>query len=131
MISNKQAKREAKQLFRLCLVNGLARREPRAASGAAVRRRLVTANCPAILAHFLRLVRLDRAQHTANVESATPLSAELQAAIQASLTRRYGPGLTTSFAERPSLIGGMRIQVGSDVYDGSVLAGLAALEKSF
>jgi F0F1-type ATP synthase delta subunit len=29
------------------------------------------------------------------------------------------------------LIGGMRIQVGSDVYDGSVLARLAALEKSF
>jgi F0F1-type ATP synthase delta subunit len=25
----------------------------------------------------------------------------------------------------------MRIQVGSDVYDGSVRAGLAALEKSF
>jgi F0F1-type ATP synthase delta subunit len=29
------------------------------------------------------------------------------------------------------LIGGVRIQVGSDVYDGSVRAGLAALEKSF
>jgi F0F1-type ATP synthase delta subunit len=29
------------------------------------------------------------------------------------------------------LIGGMRIQVGSDVYDGSVLARLAAFEKRF
>jgi F0F1-type ATP synthase delta subunit len=29
------------------------------------------------------------------------------------------------------LIGGMRIRVGSDVYDGSVQSGLAALEKSF
>jgi F0F1-type ATP synthase delta subunit len=28
------------------------------------------------------------------------------------------------------LIGGMRIQVGSDVFDGSVRAGLSALEKS-
>ena len=30
-----------------------------------------------------------------------------------------------------ALIGGLRIRVGSDVYDGSVRAGLAALEKHF
>ena len=36
-----------------------------------------------------------------------------------------------SFVENPSLIGGMRVRVGSDVYDGSVKAGLVALEKSF
>jgi F0F1-type ATP synthase delta subunit len=29
------------------------------------------------------------------------------------------------------LIGGLRIQVGSDVYDGSVRARLASLEQSF
>jgi F-type H+-transporting ATPase subunit delta len=87
--------------------------------------------CPAILGHFYRLVRLDRAQHTANIESATPLPAELQAAVEASLTRRYGPALITGFDHRPQLIGGMRIQVGCDVYDGSVLGGLEALEKSF
>jgi len=54
-----------------------------------------------------------------------------QAGIEAGLKRRYGPGLTAVFAHRPALIGGMRIQVGSDVYDGSVRAGLAALEQSF
>jgi F-type H+-transporting ATPase subunit delta len=43
----------------------------------------------------------------------------------------YGPRLVTTFAESPALIGGMRIRVGSDVYDGSVKAGLTALEKSF
>jgi F-type H+-transporting ATPase subunit delta len=31
----------------------------------------------------------------------------------------------------PALIGGMRIQVSSDVYDGSVRAGLESLQKSF
>jgi F-type H+-transporting ATPase subunit delta len=55
----------------------------------------------------------------------------LQGTIEAGLTRRYGPGLNTAFAHRPALIGGMRIQVGSDVYDGSVRAGLAALGKRF
>jgi F-type H+-transporting ATPase subunit delta len=55
----------------------------------------------------------------------------MQHGIEAGLAHRYGPGLTTAFANRPALLGGMRIQVGSDVYDGSVLARLAALEKRF
>ena len=88
-------------------------------------------DCPPILAHFLRLVKLDYAQHTATIESATPLPADLQTIVQTDLAQRYGPGLTTTFAQRPELIGGMRIQVGCDVYDGSVRAGLEALEKSF
>ncbi len=45
--------------------------------------------------------------------------------------RRYGAALRTTFVLQPALIGGLRIQVGSDVYDGSVRAGLAALERSF
>jgi F-type H+-transporting ATPase subunit delta len=130
MIGKKQAKREAKHLFRLCCVDS-ALDEGRTRQ--AVQQVVATGrrDSRVILAEFLRLVRLDRAQHSASVESATPLTAELRAATQAGLTRLYGPGLTTSFSDRPSLIGGMRIQVGSDVYDGSVLAGLAALEQRF
>jgi F-type H+-transporting ATPase subunit delta len=127
---HKQAKREARQLFRYCLVNGLLD-ENRVRD---VVQHVVAAghrDCPAILSHFKRLVKLDLARHTATVESAAPLPADLQAAIEAGLTRRYGPGLSTACAHRPALIGGMRIQVGSDVYDGSVRAGLAALEKRF
>jgi F-type H+-transporting ATPase subunit delta len=43
----------------------------------------------------------------------------------------YGPGIKTQFGLKPALIGGMRIKVGSDVYDGSVQSELAALEESF
>jgi F-type H+-transporting ATPase subunit delta len=130
MTRNKLAKREAKQLFRLCMVDALldegrVRQVAQHVSAAGYR------YCPAVLAHFLRLVKLDQARHTANVESATPLPEDLQASTQASLTRLYGPGLITAFVHRPSLIGGMRVQVGSDVYDGSVKAALEALEKSF
>lgn len=130
MLINKQAKHEAKRLFGICLVNGLLE-EHRVRK---VVQYLLAAdhrNRPAVLAHFLRLLKLDRAQHTANVESATPLPPELQAATEARLARLYGPGLTTSFTQRPSLIGGMRIKVGSDVYDGSVQGKLATLEKNF
>ena len=55
---NKQAKREAKQLFRFCLVNGLLD-ENRVRN---VVQHVVAAgrrDCPAILSHFRRLVRLD------------------------------------------------------------------------
>ena len=125
----KRAKREAKQLFRFCLVDGMLD-ENRVRQ---VVQRVVAAghrDCPAILSHLRRLVRLDLARHTATIESATPLPAELQAAIEAGLTRRYGRGLSAAFAQRPALIGGMRIRVGCDVYDGSVQGRLAALENA-
>ena len=51
--------------------------------------------------------------------------------VQTSLAQRYGPGLNVTFAENPALIGGLRMKVGSDVYDGSVQARLAALEAKF
>jgi F-type H+-transporting ATPase subunit delta len=126
----KRAKREAKHLYRLCLVKGLLD-ESRVRQ--AVQHLLASGkrNCPSILAHFLRLVKVDSARHTAAIESATPLPADLRNVVQTGLTHRYGPGLTVTFAERPELIGGVRIQVGCDVYDGSVRAGLEALEKSF
>jgi F-type H+-transporting ATPase subunit delta len=130
MKSNRRAKRLAKQLLCICHVEGLLDEDR---TRQVVKRVIASGrrDCPAILAHFLRLVRLDLAQHAANVESAGPLSAGLQSAIQASLLRRYGSGLNMTFTLRPSLIGGVRIQVGSDVYDGSVLARLTAFEKGF
>ena len=127
---NKRAKRDAKQLFHDCLVDGVLD-ERRVLD---VVRHVAAAGrraCPAILAHFRRLVRLELARYTATIESATPLPPEVQATIQSGLTHRYGPGLRTAFVLRPALIGGTRIQVGSDVYDGSVRSGLAELEKSF
>lgn len=130
MKATKQARREGKQLFRLCLVNGLIE-EKRARQ---VVQQIIAAKPRgylATLSYFQRLVELDCARHTAKVESALALPADLQASVQAGLARVYGPGLTASFAENPALIGGMRIRVGSDVYDGSVQGRLAALEQSF
>jgi F-type H+-transporting ATPase subunit delta len=130
MKKSKQVKQEARRLFRLCLVDG---------SLDEVRvRRVVQAileakrrGCYALLSNFLRWVKRDRSRHAAEVESATPLPPDLQANVATGLDRVYGPGLSISFAQDPALIGGMRIRVASDLYDGSVRAGLAALEKRF
>src|SRR6185436_5800859 len=109
-MSKKQAKREAKQLLRQCRVNDLL---DESRTRTVVRQVAATGDRGSltVLTQFLRLLRLDVARHTANVESAAPLPEYLQAAIQSRLTQRYGAGLTTIFARRPSLIGGVRIQV--------------------
>lgn len=127
---SKQIRREAKQLFRSCLDNGLL---DEGRVRLAVQRVIQTKprGFLAILSHFERLVKLDIARRTARVESAAPLDANLQGQVQAGLTRRYGAGLSLSYAQNPALLGGLRIQVGSDVYDGSVRARLEALEESF
>ncbi len=130
MKANLQSRREASQLFRVCLVNGVldegrARKVVQRLGAEKAR------GCLGTLSHFRHLVKMDQAQHEAKVESARPLPADLQTRVQAGLTRAYGPGLSVSFVENPALIAGMRIRVGSDVYDGSVRRRLAALESRF
>lgn len=126
----KQVRRNAKHLFRRCHTNGYldedaVRQVVQQILGSKRRGYLALAN------EFERLVRLHELQHTAEVESAAPLTSELRENVQTSLAQTYGPHLNTSFKENSSLIGGMRIKVGSDVYDGSIKAGLLALERSF
>lgn len=130
MKTTKQVTREARQLFRLCLVNGSLDeiRVRQVVQGVLQSRRR---GGHAVLDRFLRLVKLDLAQHTAAVESATSLPADLQASVLAGLKQAYGAGTITSFSLNPTLIGGIRIRVGSDVYDGSVKAGLETLERRF
>jgi len=85
----------------------------------------------AILSHFQRLVKLEVERRTAKVESAVPLSPDMQSDVTGKLARIYGQGLNISFAQNPALLGGLRIKVGSDVYDGSVQARLENLAESF
>jgi F-type H+-transporting ATPase subunit delta len=130
MKTSKKTMREAKQLFRLCVLNG-SLDEGRVRQ---VVQRVIESKRRGylvLLARFQRLVKLDHDQHTAEVESAVPLPADLRASVQAALESVYGPGIDILFAHRPVLIGGMRVKVGSDVYDGSVQSGLAALERNF
>ena len=127
MKSNRQVKRAARQLYRACLVDGLLDhgrvRQVTQRIAASPRRGSLR-----LLSDFRRLVRLDHDRHTALVESAAPISSGLRDSIQVDLTRVYGPGLVASFVDNPALIGGVRIKVGSDVYDTSVRSRLAALE---
>jgi|SRR5215469_12086125 len=130
MKTAKQLQREAKKMFRLCMPGG-------SLDEIRVRQAVKTVldakrrGCLTLLSRFQHLVKLERSKRRAEVHSAALLPADLQADVISNLERRYGSGLSTCFELDPSLIGGMRIQVGSDLYDGSVRAELASLQKNF
>ena len=127
---SKPAQRDARQLFRSCQVNGLLD-ENRVRQAVA----LVLARKPRryleILSRLLRLVKLDLERRTARVESAASLPADLQTDVANRIKKIYGEGVSLTFDRNPELIGGLRIKVGSDVYDGSVRAKLESLAESF
>jgi F-type H+-transporting ATPase subunit delta len=117
-------------LFRSCQVNGLldenrVRRTVELLGGQKPR------GYVGILSRLHRLVKMDLEQHAARIESATPLPADLQTELADRLKKIYGHGVNIAFGQNPALIGGLRIQVGSDLYDGSIKMRLDKLEQSF
>lgn len=126
----KTARREARQLFRSCIVKGVLddqRVEQVVREVAEAKPR----GFVAILSLFYRLVKLEIERRTARIDTAIPLPDQLADSIKSNLTRIYGPGLIFSFSHHPALIGGLRVRVGSDVYDGSIQSSLERLAESF
>jgi len=82
-----------------------------------------------ILQNYKRLLRLEIEKRHARIESASELSAETNSRVLQNLKRKYGRDLTTEFVVNRELLGGMRIRVGSDVWDGSVRHRLESLQQ--
>jgi F-type H+-transporting ATPase subunit delta len=82
-----------------------------------------------ILQNYKRLLRLEMQKRHAIIESADELAPEIKERIVNNLKRRYGSDLTTEFVVSPQLLGGMRVRVGSDVWDGSVRNRLELLQQ--
>ncbi|MDQ6861689.1 MAG: F0F1 ATP synthase subunit delta [Verrucomicrobiota bacterium] len=87
-------------------------------------------NYLAVLNNYKRLLRLEVEKRTATIETASDLAPEAGREIVENLKRRYGMDLTTNFVVNPELLGGMRIRVGSDVWDSSVRNRLNRLAQS-
>lgn len=127
---SKQARRDAKSLFKACLEEGLLQEDRVKKTVQAVVDRKPRGYIQ-ILNHFLRLVKTDIHSRTAHIESANSLDDATRKSIETLLSNRYGTSLMLSFDVNPDLIGGMRIQVGSDVYDGSIRSRLQRIGESF
>lgn len=127
---NRQARRDAKSLFQACRLNGVL--------DEAKVREVVTKVIEGkprgylgVLHYFHRLVKIELDRMTAVVESTITLTPDQQGEVTRNLTSRHGIGLRLSFVVNPSLLGGLRVQVGSHIYDGSVAGRLSALSESF
>ena len=81
-----------------------------------------------ILKEYQRLIRLEVAKHHAIIESATTLDKKTSDQLLVNLRAKYGKDLSTEFKVSPVLLGGLRIKIGSDVFDSSVRERLARLE---
>ena len=86
-------------------------------------------NYIAVLKNYRRLLRLEVEKRRARVETATELDSEAGSKLVANLKKKYSNDLTTEFIVNPQLLGGMRIQVGSDVWDGTVRSRLERLQQ--
>jgi F-type H+-transporting ATPase subunit delta len=84
-----------------------------------------------ILKGFQRLVRLEMRKHHAVIESAEPLSASISEKMEADLRAKHGRDLDVEHKVNPALIAGIRVQIGSNVWDGSIQNRLARLKEEF
>jgi F-type H+-transporting ATPase subunit delta len=81
-----------------------------------------------VLKHYRRLLRLEIEKRQATVETASEVDPAIRSEIVANLKSKYGDDLSTQFQVDPQLLGGMRIRVGNDVWDGSVRNRLERLQ---
>ena len=73
-----------------------------------------------VLKEFARLIRLELAKKQATIESVTDLDAAEKSAVTRALRAKYGADVTTEFKTNAAILGGIRIQIGSDVLDATV-----------
>ncbi|MGI8889584.1 MAG: F0F1 ATP synthase subunit delta [Chthoniobacterales bacterium] len=83
-----------------------------------------------LLENYQRLIRLEVEKRRAIIESASELDQEAGRQIVSGLERTYGAGLATEFVVNPALLGGVRVRVGSDVWDSSVRNRLDRLRQN-
>ena len=79
---------------------------------------------------YERLVRLEQERNRARVESAAELDGAVRQQITTQLQTIYRRPVSAEFSVNPELIGGVRVRIGSDVWDGSVAYRLRELSEA-
>jgi F-type H+-transporting ATPase subunit delta len=127
---SKAANTAARRIFRLCQSGG---RLDEAKLSHAVRRvaESKSRGFRGVLVALKRLVRLELERNHVVVESATELDQTSRQRVVSSLGLKYGSQLTFEYRTTPELLGGLKIRVGNDVWDGSVKGRLDRLVEAF
>jgi F-type H+-transporting ATPase subunit delta len=82
-----------------------------------------------LLKNYRRLLRLELEKRSARIETASEVDSAIRSELVANLKKKYGNDLAAEFVVNPQLLGGMRIRVGSDVWDGTVRGRLERLQQ--
>jgi len=128
MRTSRQAGRASRQMLKLSFTNGKLDQQK-------VSRMVQTVlsekprRYAEVLKSYQRLVRLEVERRHVVVESAIALNPQVKDQVLTRLKARYGDDLTTEFRTNATLLGGLRIKVGDDVWDGSVRHRLNALQE--
>jgi F-type H+-transporting ATPase subunit delta len=129
MRADKKTKALAKQLFKLSLVNGVV--SPEQVTGVLG---YIEKNVPrgqlALLQLYQRAIVAELAKSNAVVEHAGPISDTTLKSIEAAMTRKYSRAVAATAKPNPKLLAGLRIRVGSDVYESTVAGQLATLSNA-
>lgn len=129
MRADKKTKALAKQLFKLSLVNGAV--SPEQVTGVLG---YIEKNVPrgqlALLQLYHRAIAAELAKSSAVVEHAGPLGEATLKSIEAAMTRKYSRPVAATAKPNPKLIAGVRVRVGSDVYESTVAGQLANLSNA-
>ncbi len=126
MAADKHTKLLAKQLFKLSLVNGAV--SPEQVTGVlAWVEKSQPRHAVALLKTYQRLIATELAKSRADVEHAGPVTDASLQAIASAMTRKYQRPVAASAKANPRLIAGLRVRVGSDVYESSIAGQLEAL----
>ncbi|MFK5921149.1 MAG: F0F1 ATP synthase subunit delta [Verrucomicrobiota bacterium] len=128
MKGSKDAQRIARQLLKATVSSG----QVDGSTVKTVLRKLATdkpRGYLGVINAYAHLVRLELEKSHAVIESASPLGAALEVSVVADLKGKYGEQITSEFKHNPELLGGMRVRVGSDVWDGSVRNRLERLRE--
>lgn len=83
------------------------------------------------LARLVELTAMRRDRQVAYVTVAKPLSAAAEQSLAAKLSGIYGREVSLKVNVDPSVLGGVSVQVGSDLYDGTVLRRLNEAKQAF
>ncbi len=130
MKGSKQSRRDAKQLFQSCQTNGVLD-EDRVRQVVALLIEKKPRGYFGTLQELQRLVKLDVNSRSAHVESAVALNDTQQQTVRDGLSRLKGSEVAVEVAQNADLIGGMRVRLGDDVFDGSVRTRLTRLGEKF
>ncbi len=129
MAADKQTKLLAKQLFKLSVVDGVVSAD-RVAGVLGWIEKHQPRQPLALLKLYQHRIVAEVAKSRALVEHAGPVTDATLKMIEGAMSQKYHRPVTAVAKANPALLAGLRVRVGSDLFESSVSGQLAALSPS-